>query len=67
MQNELHKWLEDVGEYAAAQLISECSVDLLYVDTLFEMAGDRITDLMDAQIGVPGKYYLKLQSDFQRK
>ena len=66
MQKELHKWLKDIGELKAAQLISDCSVDLLYVDTLFEIAGDRMTDLMDAQIGVPGKYYLSLQADFQK-
>jgi hypothetical protein len=67
MQKELHKWLKDVGEQDSARLISECSVDLLYIDTLFEMSSDRMTDLMDAQIGVPGKYYLKLQTDFQNE
>ncbi|GAB3018540.1 hypothetical protein GCM10027051_24710 [Niabella terrae] len=67
MQKELLKWLKDVGEHDSARLISECSVDLLYVDTLFEMSSDRMTDLMDAQIGVPGKYYLKLQPDFQKE
>jgi hypothetical protein len=67
MQKELHIWLKDVGEYDAARLISECSIDLLYVDTLFEMSGDRMSDLMDAQIGVPGKYFLQLQTDFQKQ
>jgi hypothetical protein len=67
MQKELLKWLKDVGEHDSAQLISECSVDLLYVDTLFEMSSDRMTDLMDAQIGVPGKYYLKLHANFKKE
>jgi hypothetical protein len=67
MQKELYKWLKDVGEHDSARLISECSVDLLYFDTLFEMSSNRMTDLMDAQIGVPGKYYLKLQTDFQKE
>lgn len=67
MQKELHKWLLDVGELESARLISECSVDLIYVDTLFELAGDRMTDLMDAQIGVPGKYFLKLKPDFAKE
>ena len=67
MQKELHKWLLDVGELESARLISECSVDLIYVDTLFELAGDRMTDLMDAQIGVPGKYFLKLKTDFAKE
>ncbi len=67
MQKELYKWLKDVGELDASRLISECSVDLVYVDTLFELAGDRMTDLMDAQIGVPGKYFLNLATDFQKE
>lgn len=67
MKKELHKWLKDIGEINSARLISECSVDLLYVDTLFELTGDRMTDLVDAQIGVPGKYYLKLQTEFQKE
>lgn len=67
MQRELHKWLLDVGEHESARLIADCSVDLIYVDTLFELAGDRITDLMDAQIGVPGKYFLKLKSNFAKE
>lgn len=67
MKKELHKWLKDIGEINSARLISECSVDLLYVDTLFELTGDRMTELMDAQIGVPGKYYLKLQTEFKKE
>ncbi len=67
MQKELFKWLKDVGEHNSARLISECSVDLLYVDTLFEISSDRMMDLMDAQIGVPGKYYLELHTDFQKE
>lgn len=67
MQKELHKWLNDVGEIDSARLIAECRVDLVYVDTLFELSGDNMIDLMDAQIGVPGKYFLKLQSNFQKE
>jgi len=67
MQKELYKWLKDIGEGKSAFLISECSVNLLYVDTLFEIAGDSTTDLMDAQIGVPGKYFLKLNADFEKE
>lgn len=67
MQKELHKWLIDVGEKDSARIIYDCSIDLLYVDTLFEMSSDRTTDLMDAQIGVPGKYYPKLSTHFQKE
>ena len=66
MQVELLKWLRDIDEKSAADLISICSVDLVYVDTLFEIVGsERITELMDAQIGVPGKYYKNLEIEFK--
>jgi len=67
MQNELHKWLNDIGEIDSARLISECTIDLLSVETLFELHGDRMFDLVDFKIGVPGKYYLKLSSNFQKE
>jgi hypothetical protein len=66
MQAELLKWLRDIDEKNAADLISVCSVDLVYVDTLFELGGgDRMTELMDAEIGVPGKYYKKLNTELK--
>jgi len=64
MQAELLKWLRDIGEIKSAQLLANCTVDLVYVDTLFELTGDRMTDLMDAQIGVPGSHYPKLKSEY---
>lgn len=68
MQAELLKWLRDIEEPSAANLISVCSVDLIYVDTLFELGGsDRMTDLMDAEIGVPGKYYKKLNGELKEE
>lgn len=66
MQTQLLKWLKDIGENKAAKFLSNCRVDLVYVDTLFEMSGgEREWELMDAQIGVPGKYFMKLQSDYK--
>lgn len=67
MQKELHKWLIDIGEKKAALLISDCSIDLTYVDTLFDMGSDRITELIDIQVGVPGKYYLKLYDNYEKE
>lgn len=68
MQAELLKWLRDIDEKNAAVLISSCTVDLIYVDTLFELgSSDRMTDLMDAQIGVPGRYYKRLNTDLKEE
>jgi len=62
MKNELYKWLRDIGKIETAEFIKHCSVDLVYVDTLFELGGgERMTDLMDAQIGIPAKYYVNLE------
>ncbi len=68
MQAELIKWLTDIGENNAAKFLTDCRVDLIYVDLLFELSGsDRMMDLMDAQIGVPGKYFTKLQSEYKNE
>lgn len=64
MKTELVTWLKDIGEAKSADFLENCRVDLVYVDTLFEMSGDKEWELVDAQIGVPGRYFVKLQSDF---
>jgi hypothetical protein len=64
MKTELVTWLKDIGEAKSADFLNNCRVDLIYVDTLFEMSGDKEWELMDAQIGVPGRFFVKLQSDF---
>ncbi|WP_164974132.1 AbiJ-related protein [Filimonas effusa] len=65
MQIELLQWLKDIGENKAANFFSECRMDIVYVDTLFEIGGsERETLLVDCEIGVPGEYFFKLQSDY---
>lgn len=65
MQIELLQWLKDIGENKAANFFSECRMDVVYVDTLFELGGsERTTELVDCEIGVPGEYFFKLQSDY---
>jgi hypothetical protein len=64
MKTELVTWLKDIGEAKSADFLNNCRVDLIYVDTLFEMSGDKEWELMYAQIGVPGRFFVKLQSDF---
>jgi hypothetical protein len=64
MKTELVTWLEDIGEAKSADFLNNCRVDLVYVDTVFEMIGNKEWELMNAQIKVPGRYFIKLQSDF---
>lgn len=67
MKTELVTWLKDIGEAKSADFLNKCRVDLVYVDTLFEMSGDKEWELMDAQIGVPGRFFIKLQSAFSKE
>jgi hypothetical protein len=64
MRTELITWLKDIGEAKSADFLKNCRVDLVYVDTLFEMSGNQEWELMDMHIAVPGKYFIKLQSDY---
>lgn len=64
MKTELVTWLKDIGEAKSADFLKNCRVDLVYVDTLYEMSGDKEWEFVDAQIGVPGRYFIKLQTDF---
>lgn len=65
MQIELLQWLKDIGETKAANFFTECRMDILYVDTLFELEGsERSTELVDCEIGVPGEHFFKLQTDY---
>lgn len=65
MQIELLQWLKDIGESKAANFFSECRMEIVYVDTLFELGGsERETELVDCEIGVPGEHFFKLQSDY---
>lgn len=68
MQKELIKWLKDIGENKAAHFLTECKIELIHADLLFELgAGDRMLELMDVQIGVPGKYFIILKSDYKNE
>src|SRR5690349_19212735 len=65
MQIELLQWLKGIGENKAANFFAECRMDVVYIDTLFELGGsERETALVDCEIGVPGEYFFKLQSDY---
>ena len=65
MQIELLQWLKDIGENKAANFFSECRMEIVYIDTLFKLGGsEHETVLVDCEIGVPGEYFFKLQSDY---
>ena len=53
MIEQITKWLRDGGELEAADLFIECSLNYIYVDTLFEVNGEREYELVDVNIEAP--------------
>lgn len=55
MIEQVIQWLKDGNEHEAASLLSQCSLNLLFVDTLFELSGERERDMFDVNIEAPRK------------
>jgi len=49
------EWLKDGNEKSAAAILSDCELDLLPVDLLFELGGEREFELYDVNIAAPRK------------
>jgi len=47
------QWLKDGGEESAAAILSDCELDLLFVDLAFELGGERELELYDVNIAAP--------------
>ena len=47
MINSIARWLRDGDDLRAADLIEQCELDTHYVDTCFELGGERCYDLFD--------------------
>ena len=62
MKESVQKWLEEGDELDAARIFDQCTLDFLYVDTLFEMAGNREIELTDVNIGAPRKTISKVEA-----
>jgi hypothetical protein len=62
MIDQVIQWLKEGDEREAADLLSECSLDLLYIDTLFELQGERDIDMFDVHIEAPRKIILKVRN-----
>lgn len=55
MIEQVIQWLRDGEELEAADLLSDCSLTYLYVDTLFELSGERTHEMYDVHIEAPRK------------
>lgn len=64
---QIIQWLSDGGEHEAEDLLLKCSIQYLYVDTLFELTGDRTYEMVDVEIQAPRKIIRHLKSAFQQQ
>jgi len=55
MIEQLIQWLKDGNEQEAANLLADCSLNYVYVDTLFEIGGERMYDMFDVNVEAPRK------------
>ena len=58
---QIYNWLVDTDEQETATFLNDCSIENVYIDTLFELGGgDRMTDMFDVIVYVPPKTYKQL-------
>jgi len=63
MIHRVAKWLRDGGENDAADLIEQCSLSNYYVDTAFELSGDRVYDFFDVNVEAPRRVHIAISGD----
>ncbi len=61
MIEQLIQWLKDGDEHEAANLLVDCSLNYLYVDTLFEIGGERDYDMFDVNVEAPRKIMKRVE------
>lgn len=59
----ISQWLRDGSQNTAAGLIKQCKINLEYVNTFFELAGDRSYDLFDIEVAAPRTVHLSIEKD----
>jgi len=62
MTEQIIQWLKDGDEHEAANLLAQCSLNYLYVDTLFELAGERVFEMSDVNIEAPRKIIKEIEA-----
>lgn len=65
MIEQVIQWLKDGDEQEAAAALSECTLDLLFVDLLFEIGGEREFWLYDVNVAAPRKVLDGLEASTQ--
>ncbi len=66
MKDTVVQWLQDGDEQEAAKILSECTIDLIFVDILFEMTGgERTFEMFDVNIGASRKVLIEIDSQLK--
>ncbi len=61
LKGHIYNWLMELEEEKAANFLNNCSIDQLYIDTLFSMDSDKETYMYEVTISVPLKIHRKLE------
>lgn len=61
MIEQLIQWLKAGNEHGAANLLTDCSLNYLYVETLFEIGGERVYDMFDVNVEAPRKIIMQVE------
>lgn len=67
MSEQAIQWLKDGGEKSAAAILSDCELDLLFVDLLFELGGEREFELYDVNIAAPRRILDGLEESYSQE
>jgi hypothetical protein len=67
MIEQVIQWLRDGDEHGAAATLDQCELDLVWVDLVFELAGDREFELYDVSIAAPRQVLDGLEGSYQQQ
>lgn len=63
MIGSISQWLRDGDELRAAELVEQCEIDTHYIDTCFELEGERSWNLFDVSIAAPRRVHKTIEVD----
>lgn len=67
MIEQVIQWLKEGDEQSAAATLSECVLDLLFVDLVFEIGGEREFEIYDVNIAAPRRILDGLGESYEQE
>ncbi len=66
-RDQIIQWLRDGDDDAAARLLSDCEISLVFVDLALDMAGDRDFEIYDAEILAPRAVLDRIDEEYKKE